>query len=555
MDIIALLGTILLVLYISIFIHSTWNSMYRKCNLPPGPIPCPVIGNLLSIKKGELVNSLMKLWKQYGPVYTLYFGSQPVIILCGYDAVKEALVDQAEEFGDRGTISSIERVAQGYGLSFSNGERWRQIRNFTLKSLRDLGMGRKSIEEKIQEEAQCLVEELRNSKETPVDPTKMIMDAVSNILCSILFGDCMEYSGERISKLLAILEDKSHFLSGPWGQLELIIPKLMALIPGPHQKNTTFTQELVSFTNERMKSNQGTLDPSFPRDLTDSFLIKMQQPVVMVIHLIELKQTQWWFGCSIHKEAISLLPPNVTIPVNIPFGCPHQSLLPSILSKVAVLEKENPDSEFTMKNSLMTIYSLFLGGIETVSTTLRHGILLMVKYPHIQARIHEEIDRVFGRQRASNMNDQIKMPYTEAVINEIQRFSDIAPLNIPHKVTKDTYFRGFTIPKDTEVFPLLCTVHRDPKYFSTPYKFNPDHFLDEQGRFKKNDAMMAFSAGKRSCPGESLTRMELFLFFTSILQNFTLTSLTHFTEDDVAPKLTGFINFPIEYKVSFVARQ
>ncbi|KAM4696330.1 cytochrome P450 2G1-like [Rhinophrynus dorsalis] len=436
MDITVLLGTILLVLFTCIFIYSTWNSMYRKCNLPPGPTPCPLIGNLLSIKKGELVNSLMKLWKQYGPVYTLYFGSQPVIILCGYEAVKEALVDQAEEFGDRGTISSIDRIAQGYGISFSNGERWKQIRNFTLKNLRDLGLGRKSVEEKIQEEAQCLVEELLKSNETPVDPTKMIMDAVSNILCSILFGDCMEYSEERFSKLIAILEDMSHIISGPWCQ-----------------------------------------------------------------------------------------------------------------------GKENPDSEFSMRNCLMTMYSLILGGIETVSTTVRHGILLMVKYPHIQARIHEEIDRVFGRQRALNRSDRIKMPYTEAVINEIQRFSDIAPLSVPHKVTKDTHFRGFTIPKDTQVFPLLCTVHRDPKYFSTPYKFNPDHFLDEQGRFKKNDAMMAFSAGKRSCPGESLARMELFLFFTSILQNFTLASPTHFTEDDVAPKLTGFMNIPINYKVLFVARQ
>ncbi|KAM4696328.1 cytochrome P450 2A6-like [Rhinophrynus dorsalis] len=485
---------LLLALLSCLYIYSTWKTMYKNRNLPSGPTPYPVIGNLLTIKRGELVGSLMKLWEKHGSVFTFYFGSQPVIMLCGYDAMKEAFVDQAEEFSGRGHISSFNRVTQGYGLSFSNGERWRQMRHFSLRTLRDFGMGRKSIEVKIQEEAHYLVEEFRKSKGIPIEPHKAIMDAVSNVFCSIFFGNRFEYSDEKFSRLFYLVEEIFRIVSSTWGQLENFLPKLMALIPGPHQKCVTLGHELVSLIYERMKANEETLDPSSSRDIIDSFLIKMQQ------------------------------------------------------------EKENPNTEFTMKNVLMTLYSLFLGGAETSTTTLKHGLLLLMKYSEIQDKIHQEIDQVIGRNRAPNMNDRNKMPYTEAVINEIQRFADILPLNVTRKVTRDTQFRGYTIPKDTEVYALLCTVHRDPTYFSSPDKFNPDRFLDEQGRFKKSDANASFSLGKRSCPGESLARMELFLFLTSILQNFTLTSPTHFTEQDVAPKLKGFITQAIKYKVSFVPR-
>uniref|UniRef100_A0A803J3I8 Uncharacterized protein n=1 Tax=Xenopus tropicalis TaxID=8364 RepID=A0A803J3I8_XENTR len=488
------LGTFLLVLITFILTLSSWNTMYKKVNLPPGPTPLPLIGNLMNIKKGKMVNSLMKLWEQYGAVYTLYFGTKRIIVLCGYDAVKEALVNQAEDFGARGKISTLDPVTQDYGLSFSNGERWRQMRHFTLKTLKNFGMGKKSIEEKIQEEALCLVEEIRKSGETPVDPSKLIMDAVSNVFCSIMFGRRFEYNEEKFSNLLTNVNEIFRLMSNTWGQLESIFPSVMAYIPGPHKKKNTLSEELISFLHERVKSNQETFDPSAPRDFIDEYLMKIEQ------------------------------------------------------------EKKNPNSEFTMRNTLLTFFSIFLGGTETSTTTIKHGLLLLIKYPEIQAKLHMEIDNVIGRNRTANMIDRNSMPYMEAVINEIQRFSDIIPLNVPRKVTKDVQFRGYCIPKDTEIYPLLCTVHHDAKYFSSPYEFNPSHFLDEQGKFKKNNAMMAFSAGKRICPGESLTRMELFLFFTTILQNFTLTSPTHFTDNDVAPKMTGFINHPIQYKASFISR-
>ncbi|ERE77455.1 cytochrome P450 2C29-like isoform 2, partial [Cricetulus griseus] len=103
------------------------------------------------------------LSKVYGPVFTLYFGQQPTVVLHGYNAVKEALIDHGEEFSGRGRFPVLDKIFNGLGVIFSNGNTWKEMKRFSLTTLRNLGMGKRSIEDRVQEEAQCLVEELRKT--------------------------------------------------------------------------------------------------------------------------------------------------------------------------------------------------------------------------------------------------------------------------------------------------------------------------------------------------------------------------------------------------------
>ncbi|XP_069799548.1 cytochrome P450 2A6-like [Dendropsophus ebraccatus] len=484
--------SLLLILIILSLIFSTWNTLYRRCNLPPGPTPLPIVGNILQIKRGEMVKSLMKFRNKYGSIYTIYFGHHRIVVLCGYDAIKEALIDRAEEFSGRGRQPAIDQFVDNHGVVFTNGSRWRDLRRFSITVLRNFGMGKKTIEERIQEEARFLIAELRSQKEQFIDPTKLLLQCVSNIICSIVFGDRFEYSNDSFQNLLTMFGAVFMDMSSTWGQLLEMLPSVMNYVPGPHKRINKSLLKLTDFISERIKMNEESFDPNSPRDYIDCFLIKQQE------------------------------------------------------------EKDNPN--FDRKNMIMTILNLFFGGTETVSSTLRHGLLILMRYPEIQAKLHAEIDHVIGENRITNIEDRNNMPYMNAVIHEIQRFCDILPLNLPHTTTKEVQLKGYTLPKGTDIYPLLCSVLQDPTKLDCPSKFDPNNFLDDKGCFRKNDAYMPFSAGKRLCLGEGLARMELFIFLTTILQNFRLSPEKELTDEDIKPLMTGFANIPKFFRLSFIPR-
>ncbi|NWJ05804.1 CP2H1 protein, partial [Crypturellus undulatus] len=150
--------------------------------------------------------------------------------------------------------------------------------------------------------------------------------------------------------------------------------------------------------------------------------------------------------------------------------------------------------------------------------------------------------------------DRTQLPYTDAVVHEIQRFISLIPLSLPHSVNKDTHLRDYVIPKGTTIYPLLSSVLHDSKGFAKPEEFNPAHFLNANGTFKKSDFFMPFSAGKRICPGEGLARMEIFLVIATILQSFTLKPVVDPKELSITPTLSGTGNVPPVYQLCAVSR-
>ncbi|XP_076690244.1 cytochrome P450 2C18-like isoform X2 [Callospermophilus lateralis] len=475
-----------------ILLLSLWRQRSGRLRLPPGPMPLPILGNILQIDVKNISKSLTNLSKAYGPVFTVYFGTRPTVVLHGYEAVKEALIDHGEVFSGRGSFPMIERVTKGLGILLTTGNRWKVMRRFSVMTLKNFGMGKRSIEDRIQEEARCLVEELRKTESSPCDPTFLLSCAPCNVIFSIIFHNRFHYKDQHFLNLMRKLNENVAILSSPWIQVCNTFPALIDYFPGSHKTLLKNAADIKQYFLEKIKEHQESLDMNNPQDFIDYFLIKMEE----LGHI--------------------------------------------------------PQTEFTTEALVSLVNDLFGAGTETTSTTLRYGLLLLLKHTEVTAKVKEEIDHVIGRHRSPCMQDRSSMPYTEAVLHEIQRYIDLVPINTPHAVTCDINFRNYFIPKGTTIITSLTSVLHDNKEFPNPEKFDPGHFLDERGKFKKSDYFIPFSIGKRICAGEGLARMELFLILTTILQNFHLKSVVDPKDIDTTPVFNGFVSVPPAYQICFI---
>ncbi|XP_044025020.1 cytochrome P450 2K1-like isoform X2 [Siniperca chuatsi] len=452
---VALLGALVVLLLVYLVSSSIFSSQeYGK--EPPGPRPLPVLGNLLQLDLKRPYNTLLELSKKYGSVFTVYFGPKKVVVLAGYKTVKEALVNHAEEFGDRDPMQIMHDSTQGNGVIWSNGDSWKEMRRFALTNLRDFGMGKKACEDKIIEECDYLIEVFKKFK----DRTNRNIQLVGS-------------PSVQVYNMFPLI--------GKWFADRKEFQKLNA---------ANKKQNLQLFS--RLKE---TLNPQMCRGLVDAFLVRKQ---------------------NLEESGIT-------------------------------------NSHFHNENLTITVMNLFVAGTDTTAATLRWGLLLMAKYPKIQDQVQEELSRVIG-SRQVQVEDRKNLPFTDAVIHETQRLANIIPMALPHKTSQDVVFQGHFIKKGTTVYPLLTSVLYDESEWERPHTFYPAHFLDKDGKFVTRDAFMPFSAGRRICIGESLARMELFVFFTTFLQHFRFSPAPGVSEDelDLTPRV-GLTLSPSSHKLCAVS--
>jgi cytochrome P450 len=156
--------------------------------------------------------------------------------------------------------------------------------------------------------------------------------------------------------------------------------------------------------------------------------------------------------------------------------------------------------------------------------TLSFYFAYIINNPDVQAKVHEEIDRVVGQSRLPHLDDRKNMPYVEASLRECLRILPVTPLGLPRRCVQDTTLGGYFIPENTIMWANIWSAHRDETIWKDPEEFRPERFLDEDGNLLKKDHTIGFGAGKRLCAGETFARQTMFLILSGLLQNFTFKS-------------------------------
>ncbi|XP_072266630.1 cytochrome P450 2C20-like [Pyxicephalus adspersus] len=114
MELSALLSLFITLLITIHFFISWWRQYKQYKILPPGPTPIPFLGTpkYMDIRTSD--KDYAKLSQKYGPIFTIWMLSEPMVVLCGYETVRDALVNHAEEFSARPIIPTLDFPTNGY---------------------------------------------------------------------------------------------------------------------------------------------------------------------------------------------------------------------------------------------------------------------------------------------------------------------------------------------------------------------------------------------------------------------------------------------------------
>ncbi|XP_043554181.1 cytochrome P450 1B1 [Chiloscyllium plagiosum] len=445
----------------------------------PGPFPWPLVGNALQLGDSPHL-TFARMARRYGDLFQIRLGRRRVVVLNGEATIRRALVQRSAQFAGRPDFASFRLVSGGRSLAFGRySEQWRLHRRLAQSTLRafcgDGGAG--LLEQCVSSEACRLIEAFLRLGPAgrPFEPAAELAAAAANVMCSLCFGRRCADDDREFRRLLGLSERFGRAVGA--GSLLDVMPWLRAF-PNPVRALSRdferLNRDFYRFVGRQVARGRATYRPGVRRHMSDALMAAVGR----------------------------------CMPGNGGNAQPRDEGEAQGPGRLG-LEPEYVES---------SVSDLLGAAQDTTSAALSWILFHLVRLPGLQSRLGQELDRVVGRERLPRADDRSRLPSLEAFIYETLRYSSFVPLTIPHATTAPVELDGYRLPADTVVFVNQWSVNHDRRKWAEPGAFEPSRFLRRDGSLDRELAasVMLFSAGKRRCLGEQLSKTQLFLF-TAIL--------------------------------------
>ncbi|KAJ0969063.1 hypothetical protein J5N97_021940 [Dioscorea zingiberensis] len=467
-----------IILTISLFITFFFFFFTKnKKKLPPGPLLVPILGSLLWLRRSpaDIVSILRYLHSQYGHIFTVHIGSHPFIFIFDRSLAHKVLIEHGSVFSDRPLPPPAIRflsMNQQTVTSSPYGPLWRLLRRNLISEI--LNPSRVKLFAHSREWVLHLLLSKLHLQSSSGRAVVTAMDSLRFAMFSLLVLMCF---GEKLD------EDAIKDIEFAQRELLLYAGKLNVFSIAP-----IITKRL------------------FRHRFTTAFEMIRRQKELYTPLLTARKE---------HKK--THINPAVDDPHGGRFIC---SYLDSLLD----IKLPDENCRALTDDELMVLCSEFINaGTDTTATALEWIMANVVKYPDVQAKMREEIERVAGDRSEGIKEEELqKMPYLKAVVMEGLRRHPPGHLVLPHSVSEEIVVDGYVIPKNATINFGVAAMGWDEKVWEKPMEFRPERFLDEgvDVTGSREIKMMPFGVGRRICPGLGLSLLHLEYFVANLVREF-----------------------------------
>ncbi|CAD5123618.1 DgyrCDS11949 [Dimorphilus gyrociliatus] len=428
----------------------------KKYKLPPGPLPLPIVGNLLQIfrVKKRFHEHLLDISKQYGPVIWMKIGGWNTVFLNDINVIREALMKDYD-FAGRPKFPSAMRITKGKDILFGDvSDVWKFHRKLAHSSIRSYASGKK-LDDLVNRVVQNCCDLMLQEKK-PFEMHTFCGLFVFNWLFGIIFGKEKDVKDPDFVNLKDLTQEAlDAFASGSTAD---IFPVLDYLSFGENKLDKTINK-LCRVLEREMNEHLETFDENNLRDIMDYMICAQKQ-----VNLEERKE---------------------------------------------LLSDEHVK---------MICFDMFGAGVDTVLSSLHWYFGLIIQHQNVQEKLHKEIDEKLGSLSPS-IESRSKLVYTEASIMEQLRYGTLALLGVPLSTIRDTTVGGYDIPKDTMVLINIGGLHENNELWGDAENYRPERFIADDGTLiEKPRHFMPFGIGKRNCLGEVLAKNTLGTAIPAFLQ-------------------------------------